>query len=543
MPRPFKILAADTLAPEGLAFIESQPDAELVNRPGLSEAELAAIVGAHDGMIVRSGVQVTARVLAEPGQLKAIARAGVGVDNIDLDAATERGILVMNTAEASTISTAEMAFTLIMALARRIGPASASMTQGNWNRSKFTGMQLAGKTLGIVGFGRIGQTVAHRALAFGMRVVASDPFINVPTMMDGQVKMYRRFEDVLPHADLLTFHVPLNDQTRQMLDAAALAQCRRGVLIVNASRGGVIDETALLAALDEGQCGGAALDVFESEPPAEDHPLRRHERVLLTPHLGASTTEAQQAVSISAAEELLDYLRGRDIRGAVNADGLRVDLDPLQACFVDLARRMAQLVSPMVGQGITEVRVELSGEALVSAAATIECVTLVNLLKAHLDTTLNMINVRQIAEQRGIRLRSITSDEDRRNAPQLVIEVDSPSDARPRRIVGRVYDDRRPRVVEINGYHMDMVPHGVMVLIQNEDRPGMLGLVGAEFGRAQVNIADMAISRREQTALMLLNIDEAPRDELLETLRTRPGILKVAMVKLPGENDWRTPTA
>ena len=534
MAAKFKILAADKLAPEGLAFIEAQPDAELVNKPGLSEAELAEIVGEHDGMIVRSGVQVTAEVLARPGRLKVIARAGVGVDNIDLDAATARGILVMNSAEASTISTAELAFTLIMALARQVGPAYAGIADGGWGRGKFTGMQLSGKTLGIVGFGRIGQTVAHRALAFGMKVVAFDPFINAQTMLDGQAKMYRRFEDLLPQADLLTFHVPLNEQTRHMLDGSALALCRRGVLVVNAARGGVVDEQALLAALDEGQCGGAALDVFESEPPAADHPLRRHSRVLLTPHLGASTREAQQAVSISAAESLLDYLRGRDIRGAVNADGLRVDLDPLQACFVDLAHRMAQLLSPMLGQGIAEVRVELTGASLAAAASTIERITLVNLLKAHLDTTLNVINVRQAAEERGIRLRAVTCDEERAASPKLVIEVDSPGDGRPRRIVGRVYDDMQPRVVEINSYHMDMVPQGVMVIIQNEDRPGMVGLVGTEFGRAGVNIADMAISRRDQTALMLLKVDKAPSAEMLAALRSREGILKVAMVRLPG---------
>ena len=534
MGSKFKILAADKLAPEALAFISDQPDAELVNKPGLSEQELASIVGEHDGMIVRSGVQVTADILANPGRLKAVARAGVGVDNIDLDAATAKGILVMNSAEASTISTAELAFGLILALARNLGPAYKKITEGGWDRSKFGGTQLSGKTLGVVGLGRIGQTVAQRALAFGMKVVGHDPFVNAPTVLDGQVKVYRQFEQMLPEVDILSFHVPLNEQTRGMLNDKTFGMCRSGVLVVNAARGGVLDEEALVTALDSGQCGGAAVDVFETEPPAKDHPLRNHPKVLATPHLGASTKEAQKAVSVSAAEAILDYLRGRDIRGAVNAGGLRVDLDPLQACFVDLAHRMAQLISPMITQGIAEVRVELVGESLAPAATTIERVTLVNLLKAHLDTTLNMINVRKVAEERGIRLRAATRDNERGESPQLVIEIESPGDAeRTRRIVGRVYDDMRPRVVEINGYHMDMIPEGVMILIQNDDRPGMVGLVGTEFGQAELNIADMAISRRDKTALMLLKVDEDPGEQVLESLRSQLGIIKAAMVKLP----------
>jgi len=543
MPPKFKILAADKLAEEGLAFLEAQADVELVNKPGLSEDELAAIAGDHDGMIVRSGVQVTAKVMANPGRLKVVSRAGVGVDNIDLDAATGKGILVMNSAEASTISTAELAFTLMMSMCRNIGHAYQTMAAGGWDRSKFNGTQLAGKTLGVVGFGRIGQTFAYRALAFDMKVVAYDPFINAPTMMDGKVKMYREFEELLPHVDIMTFHVPLNEQTRGMLNGETFKKCRKGVMVVNAARGGVVDEQALLAALESGQCGGAAFDVFDPEPPAKDHPFRNHPKILVTPHLGASTKEAQKAVSVSAAESLLSYLRGDGISGAVNAPGLRVDLDPLQACFVDLAHRMAQLVSPMITRGIAMVNIDMQGPQLSPAAATIERMLLIGLLRDHLDVPLNMINVVQAAKQRGINVRIVTHEDGGKHAPQLTIEVHGPNDAvtdrthpddRSRRIVGRVYDDMRPRVVEINGYHMDMVPEGVMVLLQNDDRPGMIGLVGTHFGRAGVNIADMAISRRDKTALMLLKVDDEPAQSVLDSLRQADGILKIAKVRLPG---------
>lgn len=552
MSDKFRILAADKLADEGLDYLRSQPDVELVNKAGIKEDELAKIVGEHDAMIVRSGVTVTAKVLENPGRLKIIARAGVGVDNIDLEAATAKGILVVNSAEASTITTAEHAFTLIMALARNIGPAYKTMAEGGWDRNKFNGRQLAGKTLGVVGFGRIGRTVAERALAFGMNVVAYDPFINAATMMDGKVRMFPTFLDLAPHADILTFHVPLNEQTRGLLGKDSFARCRKGVLVVNASRGGVVDESAIIPAIDSGQCGGAALDVFETEPPAADNPLRKHPKVLLTPHLGASTVEAQQAVSVDAAASVLAYLRGEGIHGAVNAGGIRLDLDPLQQRFVDLSQRMARLLSPMLTRGIARITFEVTGDSIAAAAGTIERMALVGLLQGHMDTPLNVVNAKHVAEQRGIKLQTIKNTDPSGPAsagPQLTLEVHGPTGAvgpdtaeadRSRRIVGRVYQDMRPRIVEINGYFMDMVPAGTMALIQNEDRPGVIGLVGTEFGAAGVNIADMAISRRDTpggaaTALMLLKIDGDVPDALLNRLRARPGILKIATVKLPKE--------
>jgi len=542
MSDKFKILAADKLAEEGLEFVRNQPDAELINKPGMTEDELAQIAGDHDGMIVRSGIQVSAKVFEKPGKLKAVARAGVGVDNIDLDAATAQGILVLNSAEASTISTAEHAFTLMMALCRNIGHAHKTMADGGWDRSKFVGTQLAGKTLGVVGFGRIGQTVAERALAFNMDVVAYDPFINASTMMDGKVRMFNDFVELLPHADILTFHVPLNDDTAGMLGTETFPKCRKGVLVVNASRGGVVSEEGLAEALESGQCGGAALDVYTQEPPVADSPLRNHPKILTTPHLGASTAEAQQAVSVSAAQSLLSYLRGDGIRGAVNAGGFRVDLDEQQLRFVDLAKRMATLARPLTSRGVAKINVELQGKDIAPAAGTIERTALVALLQHHMDIPLNVINVSTIAQQRGIAVRTTTCDQQTAGVPQLTIDIEGPPGSvdehthpadRTRRIVGRVYDDHRPRVIEINGYHMDMIPAGAMVLIRNEDRPGMIGFVGSVFGNANVNIADMTISRRDQTALMVLKIDNQAPEELLKDLRSKPGILHVSLVKLP----------
>ncbi len=532
----FKVLVADKLNKQGLEWIQGQADAELVNKPGLSEDELAAIAGDHDAMIVRSGVQVTARVLENPGRLKVIARAGVGVDNIDLDAATNHGILVVNSAEATTTTTAEHAFALLMALARNIGPAHKTMVEGGWDRSKFQGQQLAGKTLGVVGFGRIGRTVAERALAFEMNVVAYDPFINAETAMDGRVRMYPSFEEMIPHVDIVTFHVPMNDQTAGMLGRKTFAMAKPGLRVVNAARGGIVDEEALLEALDSGKCDAAALDVYTEEPLPADHPLRNHPKVLLTPHLGASTAEAQQAVSMDAAGAALSFLRGEGVKGAVNAAGLRLDLGPVQQRYADLAQRMAGLISPLVTERVHEVTFEVVGDELESAASTLLRLALVGLLKEHLTVPVNIVNVMHVAEQRGIKTRTVKRDEGKFGS-QLALEINAGEDGHTPRIVGRVYDDLKPRIVEINGYHMDMVPAGQMALVQNKDKPGIIGMVGNEFGQAGVNIADMTISRRDDTALMVLKLDSPATEDLINRLKNRDEILRVANVKLPAERE------
>jgi len=532
----FKILAADKLAKQGLEWIENQSDAELINKPGLSEEALAEIVGDHDAMIVRSGVTVSAKVLEKPGRLKVIARAGVGVDNIDLDKATQQGILVVNTAEANTITTCEHAIALMLGAARHLGPAYDTMAQGNWDRSKFKGQQMAGKTLGIVGFGRIGQAIAERALAFDMKVHAYDPFVNADTMMDGRVKMFRDFKKMLPNLDVVTFHVPLNDKTRGMLGKNTFPMCKNNLIIVNASRGGVVDEDALLEALDNDQVAAAGLDVYVDEPLTQESQLRNHPKILATPHLGASTVEAQQAVSIDAAASCMTFLRGEEVKGAVNAAGLRLDLSDIQQRYVDLARRMGMVIDPL-GEGIERVSFEIAGEELVSASEMVERQTLVTLLASHLTDPVNLVNVRHVADERGIKTKTVERDADR-FGPSLTVEVQGGGETR--RIVGRVYDDLQPRVVEINGYHIDMVPAGHMVLIQNQDKPGMIGYVGDQFGDADVNIADMTISRlmsKDGTALMVIHTDAAVPEKLLKTFQQKEGVIKVAAAQLPEEGE------
>jgi D-3-phosphoglycerate dehydrogenase / 2-oxoglutarate reductase len=511
-----KILIADKLAQEGPEYLRTRGDAEVTVKTGLTGDELVAALATHDGVVVRSETQVTAQIIEQAmsrpdARLKGIARAGVGVDNIDLDAATRYGIAVMNSASASTITTAEHAFALMIALARNIAPAHMTMSGGGWDRNKFIGSQLAGKTLGVVGFGRIGQTLAHRALGFGMQVIGYDPLINADTALDGAVQLVRSFDALLPNVDFISFHVPKTEQTSNMLNRERFAKMKKGAMIVNAARGGIIDETALIEALNAGQCGGAALDVFDPEPLAKDSPLRKHPKILLTPHLGASTVEAQEAVAVDACKALLGFLRGEGLEGAVNAGGLRMDLTDRQKAFVDLSRRMIALVCAAAEQiDLTAVRFTMRGESLAGRADTISRFALAELLRCNIDEPVTLINASMIAEQRHIDVSTtIAADKgEDRIAIELFTRGGSNDDQSPNRqiatspnpkvhrVEGAIYSDGLPRITHLDGYSMDMPAGGHMVLLTNADRPGRIGLVGQMFGDAKVNIAEMVIGRK-----------------------------------------------
>ena len=539
-----KILVADELAAEGLEVLKREKITYDV-RVGLKEEELAAAVGSYDALIVRSGAKVTAKVLDKPGNLKAIARAGVGVDNIDLDASTAKGILVLNTAEASTLSTAEHALALMMSLARKIPQADAHVKSAppKWKKSNYQGTQLAGKTLGVVGLGRIGRTVAARALAMEMNVLGYDPFFTAPTAMDGRVKLIRDFDEFLSQLDVITFHVPGGEQTRHLLNRERLfGKCRPNLLIVNDARGEVLDEFALADALKEKKVAGAALDVFAKEPTAQDHPLLKLENVVLTPHLGAQTDEAQTAVSVQACEAIIAYLKNGEIRGAVNAGGIKLDLPPDEAPFAKLASRIGALLAGLSDGGYKTITLRASGQRAPKLMNTLLRLTTVELLRPHLDTPVNVINVEHLARSRGIELVQVPEP-----APPaglvgdiIGIRADGP-DGESHRVLGTVYADGLPRVLRVDGFAMDMVPEGNMVLVVNRDEPGVIGTVGTAFGDAKVNIADMVISRDvnkdgSATALMMLKTDSAPPTALLEKLRSRPNITRVKALSLPSRN-------
>jgi D-3-phosphoglycerate dehydrogenase len=537
-----KILVADKLANEGLEFLKSSGFAYDV-KLDLKEAELAAAVADYDALIVRSVAKVPAKVLENPGKLRIIARAGVGVDTIDLEAATSKGILVVNTAAASTLSTAEHALALLMSLARKIPQAHAALRSGQleWKkRSVYQGTQLAGKTLGIVGVGRIGQTVATRALAMEMNVVGYDPFFTAPSALEGRVKLIRDFDEFLGQIDVVSFHVPGGADTKHLLNRERLFnKCRPNLLVVNDSRGEVVDEIALAEALKEKKIAGAALDVYATEPPAKDHPLFGLENVVLTPHLGASTDEAQTAVSVDACKAIVAYLENGEIRGAVNAGKLKLDLPADEAPLADLARRIGILLAGMSEGGYKTITLRASGPRAPKLMETLLKLATVELLKPHLTPPVNVINVEHLARSRGIELVQVHEPSPPSGMVGDIVGVraDGPN-GDSHRILGTVYADGLPRVLRIDNYNMDMVPEGNMVLIINEDQPGVIGVVGTSFGDSKVNIADMVISRAfgkdgAATALMVIKTDTAPPDALLNRLGARPNILRVKSLVLP----------
>jgi D-3-phosphoglycerate dehydrogenase len=546
-----RILVADKLADEGLEYLKQSGVAFDVKLDLKDEDKFAAAIPGYDALIVRSGVKVTPKVIASSDKLRAIARAGVGVDNINLPAATEKGILVLNTAEASTLSTAEHALALMLSLARKIPAATAGLKSGalDWKkRSIFQGTQLAGKTLGVVGLGRIGRTVAVRALAMEMTVIGFDPYFPAESALDGRVKLVRDFDEFLAQLDVITFHVPGGEGTKHLLNRERLfGKCKPNLLVVNDSRGEVVDEMALAEALKEKKIAGAALDVYATEPPAKDHPLMGLENAVLTPHLGASTDEAQTAVSVEACKAIVAYLRSGEIRGAVNAGGIKLDLPPDEAVFAKLASRVGTLLAGYCDCGYKTITLRASGTKAPKHMNTLLRLAAVELLKPHMgEGSVNVINVEHLARARGIELVAIHEP-----APPsgligdvvgIRVEGKTPAgEPTSSRILGTVYADGLPRVLRIDGYQMDMIPEGNMVLIQNKDQPGVIGTVGTTFGDASVNIADMVISREfdpqgAATALMVIKIDSAPPEALLNRLKARAGILRVKALALPARN-------
>ncbi len=528
MPR---VLVADKLETPGLDLLR-QAGFEVDNRTDLKGDALQEALRAADGVIVRSKPQITAELLEDPGKLRVIVRAGVGVDNIDVEAATRRGILVMNTPGGNTVSTAEQTVTLLMALSRHTAAADASTRAGKWERAKFVGSQLAGKTLGVVGLGRIGREVARRAVGLDMKVIGFDPFMAPAGAAQMGIETVTALADMLPRCDYVTVHTPLTDETRDLLGAAQLALLPKGARVINCARGGIINEEALAEALKSGHLAGAALDVFVQEPPPPDHPLLKLANVLVTPHLGASTVEAQLSVAKEAAQLLIDYLTRGVVGFAVNMPAVdRAEMNELRL-YVDLARRLGLLQAQMCQGAIQKAELHYRGDAAKRSTRLITAAFAAGLLEYRLEQV-NIVNARVLAAERGIEIVEQISSQ--KGDFSTVIRADVTTDKKTYTAAGTLFGNQYLRLVQLGPYHLDAYIDGVMLLFTHHDVPGLIGFIGTIFGKHQVNIAQMTVGRQQPggEAIAVLNLDSLPPEDALKEVRAHANISSVSVVKLP----------
>jgi D-3-phosphoglycerate dehydrogenase len=525
-----RVLVSDDLSPEAVGILRAA-GLEVDVKVGLGPDQLEQIIGDYDGLAVRSATKVTGRLLERARRLKVVGRAGVGVDNVDLDAATRRGVVVMNTPGGSSVTVAELALAMILGLSRHVAAATASVRAGRWEKKRFQGHELAGRTLGVVGIGNIGSILVARAIAMGMRVVAYDPFLS----HDAAAKLGAALVDLdalWREADVVSVHVPLTDKTRNLVDATALAKMKKGALLVNCARGGIVDERALADAVRCGHLAGAALDVFEREPPPADHPLLALENVILTPHIGASTEEAQSAVAIAVAEQLADYLVRGVVRNAVNAPGLPPEVMAQLAPYLPLAEKLGALAAQIAPEWPTEVTVEVAGELAAVPIRPLAARALVGMLAPFLETPVNDVSAPAIARERGIAVREIRSAELHDYASLVTVTVRGA--AGEALVAGTVYGKREARLVRVNAFRVEAVPEGHVLLCENDDAPGVVGNLGTTLAAAGVNIARISLSRLDDRsrAFAFLNVDSRPSDELLEKVRGLPHVRSARAIVL-----------
>lgn len=522
-----RVLVSDKIAKEGIEILRSELEVDV--KTDLSPEQLKEIIKDYDALVVRSQTKVT-RDLIEASNLKVIGRAGVGVDNIDVEAATLKGILVVNAPEGNTVAACEHTFALMFALARKIPQAVSSLKGGRWERNKFTGVQLSGKTLGIVGLGRIGKEVAKRATSLGMNVVGYDPYISAENVENLNVKL-ADLEEVLAVSDFLTFHVPLTKNTRHMVGEEQFRIMKDGVYLINCARGGIIDEKALYDALLSGKVAGCALDVFEKEPP-EGSPLLSLDNVIATPHLGASTAEAQIVVAEEVARDILRALKGEMVKNPVNMVSIRSEEYSFILPHIKLAEKMGCLYTQLKNGRLLEVEMTYGGRLANMDVKLITTAGIKGLLSHILQSPANLINAPIIARDRGIKIteRKIREDGDAPGTVTMKVRTDRETGT----ISGCVFEKDNPRITGIDDYKIDLIPEGYVLITNHRDKPGIVGKVGTILGENQINIASMQLGRRSYRgdALMALSVDEEIPEEVLKELKAIEDIKKVLFVKL-----------
>lgn len=524
-----KVLVLDGVSEKAIAILRENGIQADVSAT-LPLPELLEKIPDYEGVIVRSQTKVTAEVIHAGVKLKIIGRAGVGVDNVDVEAATQRGIVVMNAPDGNTISTAEHSIAMMLSLSRYIPQAHASMKKGEWDRKSFTGVEVKDKTLGIIGMGRIGTEVAKRMQAMGMDILAFDPFLTEERAEQLGVTL-ATLDELITKSDYITLHTPLTAETKGIINAAAIAKMKKGVRIVNCARGGLVDEIALAEAIESGHVAGAAFDVYPTEPPTE-RCLIDLPQVVTTPHLGASTKEAQVNVAIDVAIEMSKALKGEAFKNAVNIPAVRPEVMAVVKPFFSLAEKLGLLITQLVGGRIEKVEIGYQGEIAGYDLSSLTTIILKGMLQPMLDDEVNMVNAPILAKQRGIKVSEKKEAEAKDYTNRIVVSVKTGNETRT--VAGTLFRQDDERVIEIDGYYFEVIPHGYLLIVSHTDKPGLIGKVGTILGDAGVNIAFMQVGRKDQggKAIMVMTVDNPVAEDVLKKLGATEGISDARLVKL-----------
>lgn len=526
-----KILISDSMSNKAVEILKSTPGLEVDVITGMKPEELKAKIKDYHGLVVRSATKATAEILEAAENLKVIGRAGTGVDNVDTVVATRRGIVVMNTPGGNTVTTAEHAVSMLMALARKIPQATASMRRGEWEKKKFEGTEVTGKTLGILGVGNIGSVVANRAQGLKMNVIAYDPFISAEAADKLGITLVS-IDDLYKKSDFISVHVPLTNDTKNLVNAEAFKKMKKGVKIINCARGGIVCEADLAVAIREKIVSGAACDVFEKEPVPADNPLLQMEEVILTPHLGASTFEAQENVAIAIAEQIADYLTTGTIRNAVNVPSIPAELLGALNPYISLGEKLGSFQGQILKGALEEISVEYSGDVVSYDVAPITIACLKGILDQVLDQYVNFVNAPFVAKERGIKVVEIKSSRTTDFASSITIKVKTKE--KESVIEGALFGKKEPRIVRIDSFFLDAVPEGYLLLLHNEDKPGVIGNVGTLLAANNINIARLHLGRQSVggEAVSVWNIDTPPSKGMLEKIMKLPHMINASVVEL-----------
>ncbi|MBI5187541.1 MAG: phosphoglycerate dehydrogenase [Nitrospirae bacterium] len=525
-----KVLISDSISPKGIEILKNA-GLEVDVKTGMRPEELKASIGDYHGLIIRSATKVTAEIIDAATNLKVIGRAGSGLDNVDMTAATKKGIVVMNTPGGNTITTAEHTIALMLALARQIPQATTSMKSGRWEKKRFMGIELFNKTLGIIGLGNIGSQVAKMAQGLAMNVIAYDPFLSEDKAKAMGIEKVE-LNELLKHSDFITIHTPLTPETKGMINSNTIKMMKDGVRIINCARGGIIVEKDLYDALIDGKVGGAALDVFEKEPIENDNPLLSVDNIICTPHLGAATEEAQENVALAVAEQIIDYLIYGTIRNAVNFPSIPADQVARLQPYINLAEKLGGFAAQIFEGGVTGMTIEYRGEASEINTAPVTIAAIKGFLTPILEETVNFVNAPFIAKERGIEVKETRSTDAGDYQSMVAIRIKAKD--RESYLAGTLFSKKDPRIVAIDNFKVEIVPDGELLFIYNNDKPGVIGNIGTLFGKNNINIARMHFGREIAggRAISVLSIDTPATPQIIEEIKRLPNILSVKQITL-----------